>query len=57
MEAPALPLVEDEVLVQEMLATEFADAGFERCGSDRGDAGLAIRRRWQPARASSSARP
>jgi DNA-binding response OmpR family regulator len=28
MEAPVLLLVEDEVLIQEMLATEFADTGF-----------------------------
>jgi DNA-binding response OmpR family regulator len=29
MEAPVLLLVEDEVLVQELLATEFVDTGFE----------------------------
>jgi DNA-binding response OmpR family regulator len=28
MEAPVLLLVEDEVLIQEMLAAEFADTGF-----------------------------
>jgi DNA-binding response OmpR family regulator len=29
MESPVLLLVEDEVLIQEILASEFADTGFE----------------------------
>lgn len=41
MEAPALLLVEDEVLVQEMLATEFTDSGFELVVAGDGDRALA----------------
>lgn len=41
MEAPALLLVEDEVLVQEMLATEFTDSGFELVVASDGDRALA----------------
>jgi DNA-binding response OmpR family regulator len=41
MEAPVLLLVEDEVLVQEMLATEFTDAGFELVMASNGNRALA----------------
>ena len=41
MEAPVLLLVEDEVLVQEMLATEFTDAGFEIVVASDGNRALA----------------
>ena len=41
MEAPVLLLVEDEVLVQEMLATEFTDAGFELVVASNGNRALA----------------
>ena len=41
MEAPVLLLVEDEVLVQEMLATEFTDAGYELVMASDGNRALA----------------
>ena len=41
MEAPVLLLVEDDVLVQEMLATEFTDSGFELVVASDGDRALA----------------
>jgi DNA-binding response OmpR family regulator len=41
MEAPLLLLVEDEVLIQEMLADEFADKGFENVVADDGDRAIA----------------
>jgi DNA-binding response OmpR family regulator len=41
MESPVLLLVDDEVLVQEMLATEFADTGFEIVVASDGNRALA----------------
>jgi DNA-binding response OmpR family regulator len=41
MEAPVLLLVEDEVLVQELLATEFVETGFEIVVASDGHRGLA----------------
>jgi DNA-binding response OmpR family regulator len=42
MEAPVLLLVEDEVLIHEMLATEFADTGgFEIVVASDGNQALA----------------
>jgi DNA-binding response OmpR family regulator len=41
MEAPVLLLVEDEILVQELLATELADAGFETIVASNGDRAVA----------------
>ena len=41
MEAPVLLLVEDEVLIQEMLAAEFADTGFEIVVASNGNQALA----------------
>ena len=41
MEAPVLLLVEDEVLIQEMLAAEFADTGFEAVVASDGNRALA----------------
>jgi DNA-binding response OmpR family regulator len=41
MEAPLLLLVEDEALMQEMLATEFTDTGFEIVVASDGNRALA----------------
>ena len=41
MEAPVLLLVEDEELVQVMLATEFTDTGFETVVANDGNRALA----------------
>jgi DNA-binding response OmpR family regulator len=41
MEAPVLLLVEDEVLLQELLATQFTDAGFELVMASDGNRALA----------------
>jgi DNA-binding response OmpR family regulator len=41
MEAPVLLLVEDEVLLQELLATEFTDAGYELVMASDGNRALA----------------
>jgi DNA-binding response OmpR family regulator len=41
VEAPVLLLVEDEVLIQEMLAAEFADTGFEAVVASDGNGALA----------------
>jgi DNA-binding response OmpR family regulator len=41
VEAPVLLLVEDEVLIQEMLAAELADTGFEVVAASDGNRALA----------------
>jgi len=41
MEAPRILLIEDEVLIHELLATEFAEAGFEIVAADDGDRAIA----------------
>ena len=41
MEAPLILLIEDEVLIHELLATEFVEAGFEIVAADDGDRAIA----------------
>ena len=41
MEAPLILLIEDEVLIHELLATEFVEAGFEIVAADDGDSAIA----------------
>jgi DNA-binding response OmpR family regulator len=40
MEAPLILLIDDEVLIRELLPTEFADAGFEIVVADDGDGAI-----------------
>jgi DNA-binding response OmpR family regulator len=41
MEAPLILLIEDEVLIHELLATEFVEAGFEIVAAHDGDRAIA----------------